>query len=126
MKSEGPGLTHKAVELVVGLNLGGDGGVVVAPLGAGNHTWAILVAKARQELRESIIHGHLTRLDLWVGRAVEDLFKLGGTDTVLSVNVKFIECLIDDGDAWLGWLSSNSNQKLLVVDEAVLISVEVF
>lgn len=125
MNSKSPGLGQKSAELVVPLNLCGNGRVVVEPLSAGDHARAVSIAEAAQKLDEGVIDGHFTASDLGVRGAVENLLELDSAHCVLTVNVELVVGLMNQSSTALARGSSDSNKELLVVDEAISASVEV-
>ena len=58
--------------MVVVVDIGGNGGIVVVPFFTSDDSIAVLVAEAGQELHEDLLFGHLARLHLWVLARVVD------------------------------------------------------
>ena len=58
-------------------------------------------------------------------RAVENLSEVGGVNSTFTVSVEFVEALPDAVSASFVWLSSDADNELIEVDEAILGSVEV-
>ena len=92
-----PGGLHELNEVVVVINGGGDGGVVLVPLGTLDFAIAVLVTEAVKELQEDLVLGHLAGLDLGVHGAVVDATEIGGGDFTRAVSVELKESLVDHG-----------------------------
>ena len=60
--------------MVIVVNGGRDGGVVVVPLSLGDSSVSVFVAEVRKELKEDLVLGHLTIDDFRVMAAVVETF----------------------------------------------------
>ena len=64
--SQFPGGSHKLNKVVIVVDGGGDSGVVVVPLGLGDHTIVVFVTEVGEEFEVSFVFSDLSRDDFWM------------------------------------------------------------
>ena len=83
--------------MIIIVDGGADGGVVLVPLIALDSTVTVLVTEVLEELKEDLVLGLLARLDLRVHAAVVDTSEVSSSDLTTSICIKFQESLVDHG-----------------------------
>ena len=111
--------------MIVIVNVGGHGGVVVIPLLLSDHAIAVAVAERGQELDEDLLVGHLAAHHLWVVRGVVDDTQVGARDCTVAICIEFAEALVDDLLASLIGCTTEPKQEFVVAHDAVFVSIEV-
>ena len=120
-----PSIAHKLDEVVIIVDVGRDCRVVVVPFLLGDHTIAVTVAKACEELHEHLLVGHLTADDLRVLAAVVDDTQVGGGNRAAAILIELSEALVNNLHAGLVGCTADSVQEFVVADDAVLVEIQV-
>ena len=120
-----PSSLHELDEVVVVVDVGGDGSVVVVPLFLCDDAVTVLVAEAGQELHEDLLFSHFARLDLWVLARVVDDAQVARVDNTVAILIELLESLVNDGHTGGVRCSTDSVEELVEADDAVLVGVEV-
>lgn len=120
-----PGGVHELNKVLIIVDAGGNGCVVVVPLGMGDLAIVVLVTERGEELNEDLILGHLTRDNLGVLGAVVDTGEVAGGDNIIGViTVELGESLVDDGLADFVGLATETNEELIEGNETVRVDIE--
>ena len=112
--------------MVVVVNVGRDGGVVVGPLLMSDNTITVAVAERGEELNEDLFVSHLSADNLGVLAAVVDYAQVGGGDGTVTISVELLEALVDDSLSGLVGHASDSVKELVVTDDTILVHVKMF
>lgn len=123
-RSQLPGGFHKLNEVVVVVNRGGHGGVVVVPLGTGDFTVTVLVTEVSEELKEHFVLSHLSGDNLGVHVGGVDTLKVSSLNQTTAVVVKFEVGLVDHSLSLGVQGSTDSNEELIEVNMTITVSVE--
>ena len=83
--------------MVVVVDRGADSGVVLVPLISLDFAVAVSVAEVLEELKEDLVFGHFTVLDLGVHAAVVHASEVSGGDLAITIGIELKECLVDHG-----------------------------
>ena len=110
--------------MVVVVNIGRDGGIVVGPLLVGDNAVAVAVAEGGEELNEDLFVSHLSADDLGVLAAVVDDTQVGGGDGTVTIGIELSETLVDDFLSGLIGGASDSVKELVVTDDTILVKVK--
>jgi len=110
--------------VVVVVNIGRDGGIVVGPLLVGDNAVAVAVAEGGEELNEDLFVSHLSADDLGVLAAVVDDAQVGGGDGTVTIGIELSEALVDDFLSGLIGGASDSVKELVVTDDTILVEVK--
>jgi len=106
--------------MVVVVNVGRDGGVVVGPLLMSDNTITVAVAERGEELNEDLFVSHLSADDLGVLAAVVDDAQVGGGDGTFNIGIELSEALVDDFLSVFIGGAIDSVKDLVVLEEASL------
>ena len=87
--------------MIIVVDRGRDGGIVLVPLGTLDLAVAVAVTEVLKELQEDLILGHLTALHLGVHAAVVDTAEVSSGDLAITVLVELKEGLVDHSLALL-------------------------
>ena len=112
--------------MVVVVNIGRDGGIVVGPLLVGDNAVAVAVAEGGEELNEDLFVSHLSADNLGVLAAVVDDAQVGGGDGTVTIGIELSEALVDDFLSGLIGGASDSVKELVVTDDTILVHVKMF
>lgn len=123
--SELPGLGHEHNEVVVIFDGGGDGSIVVTPLGFGDLAIVVLVSEVGKELKESLVFGDFSRDNLWVCVTGVANSEVGSSDGSRAISIEFVECGVNHSLSGSVQGTSKHHEELVEVHIAVLISIVV-
>lgn len=87
---ETPGGLHQLHVVIIVVDGGANGGVVLEPLLLGDLTIVVSVSEVLEELKEDLVLGHFAVLDLGVELAVVDVAKVGSSDAAIGVLVELV------------------------------------
>ena len=91
-----PCALHQHHEVVVHIDRGGHGRVVVVPLGAGDDSISVDISKASKELKEHLVLSQLSTVDLGVHAAVVHTSEVSSLDSATAISIEFKESLINN------------------------------
>lgn len=115
---EFPGGLHELHEVIIVVDGGADGRVVLEPFLLGDLTIVVSVSEVLKELKEDLVLGHLAGLHLGVELGVVDSAQVSGGDATVSVLVELE--IGGEGDV----LSPLVEGSLLVEECLVSVSLE--
>jgi hypothetical protein len=119
-----PGGSHELNKVVIIVDWGGNGGVVVAPFGHGDLSIIVFVAEVGKEFEVSFILSNLSRSNFWMSVAWVDNSQVTCSYNTRSIKIEFAECGGDNGLSGFVQLPSNGNEELVVVDGTIVIGIE--
>ena len=111
--------------MVVIVDIGGDGGVVVIPFLNSDNSVAVHIAETGQELHENLFGGHLAALDLRVLAGVIYSAQVCRGNRAVAIAVELGEALVNNSLSVGVWRAANAVEELVVTDDAILVRVKV-
>lgn len=111
--------------MVVVVDVGRNGRVVIVPLLDGNNAISIAVTETGHELYEDFFVSHLATNNLRVSAAVVDDAQVSRCDGAVTISVKLCKALVDNFLSGFVGHSSDTVEELVITDDTILVGVEV-
>ena len=124
-QSKLPCVAHQQAEVVITVDIGADGCIVVIPLFLRNDSIAVFVSKAGQEFYEDLFRGHFSTLNFRVHRAVVDDAKISLVNPSVAVLIELGESLVDHLFSLVTRFTTHANEEFIVAHDSILVRVEV-
>jgi len=103
---------------------GRDTSVVFVPLSSLDLAISVPVTEVLEKLKEDLVFGHFTTLDLGVHAAVVDTAEVSSGDNTITVSVELEESLVNHSLSPLVTFSADTDKELVEVDATIAISIE--